>query len=323
MIDLHLHLDGSLAPALVRELAQTQGLPLPAGSLEEALSAPADCQSLNDYLRCFDLPVAVLQTRQALTQSVQELTARLQGQGLLYAELRFAPSQHTRQGLTQRQVVEAALAGLPQPPAQGRWSFGCQLILCCMRGGEEAANRETVAVAAHFLGKGVCAVDLAGAEALYPTQEYQPLLAYAQSLGVPFTLHAGEAAGPESVWQALELGAARIGHGVRAGEDPRLVEELARRRVPLELCPTSNLQTKAVPDLAHFPLKEYLAQGVAATVNTDNMTVSRTTLAQEFASLRLSPQERRAVLLHSVEAAFLPPAQKAALRQAVEAALAH
>ena len=185
MIDLHLHLDGSLAPALVRELAQTQGLPLPAGSLEEALSAPADCQSLNDYLRCFDLPVAVLQTRQALTQSVQELTARLQGQGLLYAELRFAPSQHTRQGLTQRQVVEAALAGLPQPPAQGRWSFGCQLILCCMRGGEEAANRETVAVAAHFLGKGVCAVDLAGAEALYPTQEYQSLFAYAQSLGVP------------------------------------------------------------------------------------------------------------------------------------------
>ena len=203
MIDLHLHLDGSLAPALVRELAQTQGLPLPAGSLEEALSAPADCQSLNDYLRCFDLPVAVLQTRQALTQSVQELTARLQGQGLLYAELRFAPSQHTRQGLTQRQVVEAALAGLPQPPAQGRWSFGCQLILCCMRGGEEAANRGTVEVAAHFLGKGVCAVDLAGAEALYPTQEYQPLFAYAQSLGVPFTLHAGEAAGPESVWPAL------------------------------------------------------------------------------------------------------------------------
>ena len=192
-----------------------------------------------------------------------------------------------------------------------------------MRGGEEAANRETVAVAAHFLGKGVCAVDLAGAEALYPTQEYQPLFAYAQSLGVPFTLHAGEAAGPESVWQALELGAARIGHGVRAGEDPRLVEELARRRVPLELCPTSNLQTKAVPDLARFPLKEYLAQGVAATVNTDNMTVSRTTLAQELASLRLSPQERRAVLLHSAEAAFLPPAQKAALRQAVEAALAH
>ena len=142
-------------------------------------------------------------------------------------------------------------------------------------------------------------------------------------MGGPFTLHAGEAAGPESVWQALELGAARIGHGVRAGEDPRLVEELARRRVPLELCPTSNLQTKAVPDLAHFPLKEYLAQGVAATVNTDNMTVSRTTLAQEFASLRLSPQERRAGLLHSVAAAFLPPAQKAALRQAVEAALSH
>ena len=145
MIDLHLHLDGSLAPALVRELAQTQGLP-PArrAAWRKPCPPPADCQSLNDYLRCFDLPVAVLQTRQALTQSVQELTARLQGQGLLYAELRFAPSQHTRQGLTQRQVVKAALAGLPQPPAQGRWSFGCQLILCCMRGrggGRQPGNR--------------------------------------------------------------------------------------------------------------------------------------------------------------------------------------
>ena len=329
MIDLHLHLDGSLAPALVRELARTQGLPLPAGSLEEALSAPADCQSLNDYLRCFDLPVAVLQTRQALTQSVQELTSRLQGQGLLYAELRFAPSQHTRQGLTQRQVVEAALAGLPRPPAQGRWSFGCQLILCCMRGGEEAANRETVEVAAHFLGKGVCAVDLAGAEALYPTQEYQPLFAHP---GVPAALclrpipggafYSPRRGGRRPGERLACLGAGRRPHWPRCpgrGGPPPGGGACPPPRPPGAL-PHQQPANKSCVGLGPLPLKEVLGPGRR---HTDNMTVSRTTLAQEFASLRLSPQERRAVLLHSAEAAFLPPAQKAALRQAVEAALAH
>ena len=323
MIDLHLHIDGSLPLKTVRKLARLANVPLPPEEegLWDLLSVPADCQSLNDYLRCFDLPVAVLQTWQALTQSVQELTSRLQGQGLLYAELRFAPSQHTRQGLTQRQVVEAALAGLPQPPAQGRWSFGCQLILCCMRGGEEAANRETVDTAASFLGQGVCALDLAGAEALYPAREHAALFAHARSLQVPFTLHAGEAAGPESVRQALELGAQRIGHGVRAIEEESLLEELAQRQVPLELCPTSNLQTKAVPDLAHFPLREYLRRGLRATVNTDNMTVSRTTLSQEYALLGLTGEERRALLRNSVEAAFLPEEDKRSLWQRVEARL--
>ena len=143
----------------------------------------------------------------------------------------------------------------------------------------------------------------------------------ARSLQVPFTLHAGEAAGPESVRQALELGAQRIGHGVRAIEEESLLEELAQRQVPLELCPTSNLQTKAVPDLAHFPLREYLRRGLRATVNTDNMTVSRTTLSQEYALLGLTGEERRALLRNSVEAAFLPEEDKRSLWQRVEARL--
>lgn len=325
MIDLHLHLDGSLSPRLVAQLAQSQCIPLPAGDLEAALSAPADCQNLNQYLRCFDLPVAVLQSAQGLTLAVQELTSRLKEQGLLYAELRFAPSQHTRRGLTQRQVVEAALAGLPMPEAGEDWQFSCQLILCCMRGGDEPANWETIETAAQFLGKGVCGVDLAGAEALYPTQDYQGLFAHARSLGIPITLHAGEAAGPESIWQALKMGASRIGHGVRAGEDPALLKELSRRHIPLELCPNSNLQTKAVPGLDHFPVREYLRQGIAATINTDNMTVSRTTLRQEFGLLRslgLTSQECAMLLRNSVKASFLPPREKEALARAVEEKLA-
>ena len=327
MIDLHLHLDGSLSPQLVTYLAQRQGISLPAGDeagLESLLSVPADCESLNDYLRCFDLPVALLQTPEALTLAVRDLCARLEKQGLLYAELRFAPSQHTRRGMTQTQAVEAAIAGLPSGWEGEGWRFSSQLILCCMRGGEEAANRETIHTAAEFLGKGVCAVDLAGAEALYPASAYKGLFAEAQSLGVPCTLHAGEASGPESVWQALEMGASRIGHGVRAGEDPSLLQELARRRIPLELCPTSNLQTKAVAGLEEFPIRSYLKQGIAATVNTDNMTVSRTSLKREFQllqSIGLTEEERRVLLENSVEAAFLSSERKALLRQRLRKSL--
>lgn len=309
MIDLHLHLDGSLPPALVRELALEQGYPVPA-ALEGALRAPEDCASLNEYLKCFDLPLALLQNGEALERAAYAVCMGLQRQGLLYAEIRFAPQLHTRQGLAQRQAVEAAARGV------ARSGFPAQLILCCMRGGGDSASRETLAVAAQALGSGVCACDLAGAEALYPTGGYRDLFAYARSLGVPFTIHAGEADGPGSIWAALGMGASRIGHGVRAREDPALVEELARRQVPLELCFTSNLQTKAVPSPQAFPLRQYLAQGLCCTVNTDNMTVSGTTLAGEYrklAALGLTPAEQGALLQNAARAAFLPEGERQAL----------
>lgn len=297
MIDLHLHLDGSLPIGLVRTLAEAQCIPLP-GNLEEALRAPADCASLNEYLRCFDLPLALLQSAEALEQASHALCAELRRQGLLYAELRFAPQLHTQKGLTQRQAAEAVCRGV------SRSGFPAQVILCCMRGGSEPANRGTIDTAAATLGRGVCACDLAGAEALYPTSQYGKLFAYARSLQVPFTIHAGEAAGPESIWAALEMGACRIGHGVRAREDPALVQELARRQIPLELCFTSNLQTKAVASADDFPLREYMAQGLICTVNTDNMTVSGTTLADEYRRLQLTPEEERVLHQNALKAGF-------------------
>lgn len=321
MIDLHLHLDGSLSPSLVLELAKEQKLELPegGGTVQRLLEAPEDCESLNDYLRCFELPLQLLQTEEALFRAAWELGDRLAKQGLLYGEIRFAPQLHTRNRVSQRQAVEAVWKGLRAAMKENP-RFSAQIILCCMRGGGDKENRETVETAARYLGEGVCAVDLAGAEALYPTRDHRELFSYAKTLEIPFTIHAGEADGSQSVWDALSFGAARIGHGVRAIEDPELVQEIIRRKIPLELCFTSNLQTKAVPSAEKFPLGEFLKNGVKATVNTDNMTVSGVTLLGEFKKLRalgLTWEQERELLQNSVEAAFLPEEKKEALRQAV------
>ncbi len=318
MIDLHLHLDGSLSPKLVLELAKEQGIGLPqweGQTLERLLSAPADCQSLNEYLACFTLPLQVLQSAEALERSAYELAGRLALQGLLYAEIRFAPQLHTERGMTQSQAVEAVRRGITAAMKEHR-VFQAQIILCCMRGGENEKNRETLRVAFRFFGDGVCAVDLAGAEALYPTGEYRELFREAASLGLPFTIHAGEADSPQSIWDALSFGAKRIGHGVRCVEDPALMDLLAERQVPLELCLTSNLQTKAVSCLAEFPLRRLLEKGIPVTLNTDNMTVSGTTLAGEYClagSLGLAEDEKQKLLENGAKAAFLSQEKKEGL----------
>ena len=324
MIDLHLHFDGSLLARTVLELAKEQGIALPSEEPDELklfLAAPPDCGSLNEYLEKFDLPLLVLQTREAIRKGMYTLVSSLKEQGMLYAEIRFAPQLHTKKGLTQEQVVKAALQGL-QEAAAGSF-FKAKLILCCMRG---ADNREenllTVRTAAAYLGRGVAALDLAGAEALYPTADYGEVFSLAKELSVPFTIHAGEADGPESIRAALRMGASRIGHGVRAGEDPELLEELKEKQIPLEMCPSSNVQTKAVPSLSEHPVLSYLRRGLLVTVNTDNMTVSDTTIEREFRLLKeelgMTPEERRQLLLNAADAAFLTAEERWRLRDVIE-----
>ncbi|MBO4391645.1 MAG: adenosine deaminase [Lachnospiraceae bacterium] len=297
LADLHLHLDGSLSPSLVRTLAKKDGSPelarlseLSCAELTELLSVPEDCESLNDYLKCFDLPLSVLQREEQISLAVEDLLGRLRHQGISYAEIRFAPQLHTNKGLTQEDVVLAALEGLKKgtrEPLSGDPPIRASLILCCMRGKEnESANLETIRLAAGYLGRGVCAADLAGTEALYPNELFEPVFSKARELAVPFTIHAGEAAGPESIRSALKMGAMRIGHGIRAIEDPGLIEELRDRQIPLEVCPTSNVQTRAARSYAEHPILQLLRMGLLVTVNTDNLTVSRITLPREYEKLR-------------------------------------
>ena len=327
MIDLHLHFDGSLLPRTVLELAREQGITLPAGEPDELklfLAAPEDCKSLNEYLEKFDLPLLVLQTKEAIRKGMYTLVSSLKEQGMLYAEIRFAPQLHTRKGLSQEQVVKAAVLGMQEAMAGS--FFKAKLILCCMRGADNREeNLQTVRTAAAFLGRGVAAVDLAGAEALYPTTDYEEVFALARELSLPFTIHAGEADGAESVEAAIRMGASRIGHGVRAGEDARLLEELRERRIPLEMCPSSNVQTKAVPSLLEHPILEFLRKGLIVTVNTDNMTVSDTTVEREFGLLReklgMTREEHRQLLLNATDAAFLTEEERWRLRDVLERVL--
>lgn len=319
LIDLHLHLDGSLSPETVRELAALAGVPVAQddAALLEKLQVGEDCRDLNEYLEKFDFPCALLQTPEALTLAVRRLCGTLAAQGLLYAEIRFAPQLHTLQGMTQQAVVEAAVAGLDSD------GFRANLILCCMRGdGNQAANLETVELAPRWLGRGVCAVDLAGAEALFPTADFEPLFRRAKELGVPYTIHAGEADGPDSVWKALSFGTKRIGHGVRSLEDPALAAHLAAEGVTLELCPTSNLNTSIFEKIADYPLRQFLAAGVKVTVNTDNMTVSGVTLRSEFDRLTdafsLTKDEVKTLALNAAHACFADAETKAWLLRQIE-----
>lgn len=310
-IDLHLHLDGSLPAETILGLARKDHIELAADTeegLQPYLTARADCEDLNEYLRCFDIPLMVLQTAENLRIASCELGRDLEEKGLSYAEVRFAPQLHVLRGLTQEEAVQAVLDGFGQVMEERRGRIRLKAILCCMRGKNCTANMETVLTAARFLGKGVVAADLAGAEGLYPTRDFGEEFALARRLGVPFTIHAGEADGPESIWKALEFGAVRIGHGVRAVEDEALMRELAQRGIPLEMCPTSNLQTRAVKSLTDYPLRNFLDRGIRVTVNSDNMTVSDTWAGKEFALLSreygLTEEEAVKLLKNAKEAAF-------------------
>ncbi len=315
-IDLHLHLDGSISKDIADLLAKEQNITLP-DNLEKELSVGKDCKDLNEYLQKFSLPLSLLQTKWAISKAVEMVQHNLKQNGVIYAEIRFAPQLHTQKGLTQKEVIESALDGL------GRCDLHCNLILCLMRGEQnQEQNRETVMLCKEFLTKddGVVALDLAGAEALYPTKDYEGIFALANKLDIPFTIHAGEADGVGSVKDAISFGARRLGHAVRAIDSEELLEEIKQKGIAIEMCPTSNLQTRAVKDIANYPLKKYLDKGLLVTINTDNPTVSNTTIDKEFMlikSLGITDKEIKTLQSNAINASFCSEQTKQILRKMI------
>ena len=319
MIDLHLHLDGSLSLDSVKKLAKINGIDLPKEDREilALMQVSENCRDLNDYLDKFDFAVSLLQTEDCLRTAAYDLCKTLKEQGLIYAEIRFAPQKHTDKGLSQQKAVKAVLDGIHES------EFPCRLILCCMRGNDNSEeNLLTVKVAKEFCGKGVCAVDLAGAEALFATENFEEIFSEARKLDIPFTIHAGEANGPQSIKKAIEFGAKRIGHGVRATEDKEIIDLLVKTQIPLEVCVKSNIDTCIFGNVESHSIKKLIDDGVNVTVNTDNMTVSAVTLKDEFKSIKkafnLTDNDVKKLMMNAVNAAFLSDSEKETMKKKAE-----
>ncbi|TDC69298.1 adenosine deaminase [Actinomadura sp. GC306] len=293
---LHDHLDGGLRPATIVELARDSGYTdLPAtdaDALGEWFEAAANSGSLERYLETFTHTVGVLQSAEALTRVAYECAEDLANDGIVYAEVRYAPEQHLRAGLSLEQVVEAVLDGF----ARGRRDFGIRVgtLVTAMR--HQARSMEIAELAVRYRDEGVVGFDIAGAEAGYPPTRHLDAFEYLQRENAHFTIHAGEGFGLPSIWQAIQwCGADRLGHGVRIiddievdGDDAklgRLAGYVRDKRIPLEMCPTSNIQTGAAKSIEEHPIGLLRRLSFRVTVNTDNRLMSGTTLSQELLKL--------------------------------------
>lgn len=325
--ELHVHLDGSLRPETMLELAAASGKPLPAddaASLATVMRAD-DSADLVEYLRRFDWTLSVMQSPEAIERIAYELAIDLAAENVRYAEVRFSPALNTRGGLTGDEVLAASLEGLQR--ASGETGIVTGVIVCAIRSFEPAHSLEMAELAVRWKGRGVVGFDLAGAEAGYPPKQHREAFDRAAAGNLPVTIHAGEAYGPESIHQALHVcGARRIGHGTRLEEDPDLMAYLTDFRIPLEICLTSNVQTRVSSSFATHPLRRYFDAGLVVTLNTDNRLVSGTTMSQEYSLAHrhhgFTWDELVEITRMGFRSAFLPHREREALLATVDADIA-
>ncbi|MCK4412600.1 MAG: adenosine deaminase [Candidatus Eisenbacteria sp.] len=319
--DLHVHLDGSLRPETLLELAAEVGAQLPFSSPAEVAAHMRQRRTpdLAHYLQVFDLTLEVLQTPQGLRRTAFELAEDAAREGVWYMEIRFSPLLHTRRGLTLAESVEAVLQGLHE--AEERYVIRTGAILCGIRTISPQMSLELAKLTASFKGRGVVGFDLAGAEKDYPAKDHREAFYEIRNRNISSTVHAGEEFGPPSIHQALHYcGAHRIGHGTRLCEDGDLMAYVNDHRIPLEMCLTSNLQTGAAT-LQQHPFRLYFDAGLRVTLNTDNRLVSATTMTDELdlacRSFQLDLYDLRRLLIHGFKSAFLPYEDKANLLRSV------
>lgn len=322
-IELHCHLDGSIRPETLRKIAEPQGISLPADNkqLKELLVAPIDCQNLNDYLERFDLVLSCLQTKAALTAAAFDVISQAADEHIQYIEVRFAPSLHTEKGLSLPKIVQAVLAGLEQ--GQQRFGVKSNALLCGMRHEEAAAIEKIVQLAEKFKTDGVAGFDLAGNELDFPPYTFEETLGLANHLSIPLTLHAGECGCGKNVADSVYLGAKRIGHGIAVKNTPEYFSLLRDKNVLIEMCPTSNFQTKTVTKLADYPFQTFINAGLNVCINTDNRTVSDTTLTDEYMKLHewygITYVDMEKLNHNAVDGAFITEREKQVLHEQLTA----
>jgi adenosine deaminase len=310
--DLHVHLDGSLRLSTILELAERQKIELPArdpDGLRAAMHLGENCGTLVEYLKAFDVTLRVMQTEESLRRIAYELAEDAARENVRYMEVRYAPMLHTRRGLKLTTVVESVLEGLRQ--AQERHGIEANVIICGIRNVSPEHSLEMAELAVAYKGRGVVGFDLAGAEYDHPAKHHKAAFQLVRDNNINVTIHAGEAYGPESVAQAIHVcGAHRIGHGCRLRENGDLLHYVNDHRIPLECCPSSNVQTGAIRDLASHPLKLYKNLGLRVTVNTDNRLITDTTVSRELwlchTQMGLTLGDIRQIVLSGFKSAFLP-----------------
>ncbi len=309
--ELHCHLDGSIRPETLLELGREYGQPMPA-STPEALGqvmAARDVRDLDDYLRRFDITLSVMQTADALGRIAYELVEDAAKEGVRYIEIRFCPALNVRGSLSLTDVMDAVLRGA----ALGERDHGtyARVIVCALRSMPPALSRELAELAVGYEGRGVVGFDLAGGEHGHPAAAHAAAFDLARRAGLAVTVHAGEGFGPKSIQQAVfDLCANRLGHGTRLYEDSALASYVNDRRITLEICLTSNVQTRVVPAYDVHPLRSYFDHGISVTLNTDNRLISGTTLTDEYLhaarALDFTLRELGEIALEGFAAAFLP-----------------
>lgn len=317
--ELHCHLDGSLRPGTLRDLSQARGLTLPHDDIDalQKWMRVDDAENLEQYLARFAITLAVMQTAAELERVAHELVLDAALDGVRYLEVRYCPALNMREGLTADAVMQAVWRGL----ARGERESGtvARIIVCALRSFPAPHAMEMAQLAVAHRANGVVAFDLAGGELGNPAAAHAAAFAFARTHHLAVTVHAGEGDGASSIHDAVHLcGANRIGHGTRLHEDSALEAYVVDRRIALEVCPTSNVQTRVVATFAEHPMARYFGLGALVTVSTDNRLMSGVTMTDEYLScvehLAFSPADLVRLTLNAIDASFLPYAERVAMK---------
>ena len=295
-VELHVHLDGSVRYETLKEFKNI--------TKEDVMCN--NCKNLEEYLTKFNLPIEIMQSKEVLTRVAKELVEDLKKDNVIYAEVRFAPILHTK-NLSLEEVVESVLEGLKDKDLK------VNLILCMMRNSSFIENKKIIDLTFKYLNKGVVAIDLAGDEKNYKTKNFKDLFKIINDLKIPFTIHAGEADGIDSILSAIKFNAKRIGHGVRCIEDDKVINLIKEKNITLEICPTSNVDTN-ICEYKNHPIKRLFDKGVLVTINTDNRTVSNITLTLEYEKLSkyfgFKIEDFKKMNINAIKASFLSNVEK-------------
>ena len=315
-VELHCHLDGSLRIPTILDLAKKDKVTLPTSNsdkLSKLLVIGKTRGSLEDYIKRFDITLSVMQTPLALKRTAYELIEDVAKENVRYIEIRYSPILHTEKGMSLGESVEAVREGLQR----GRKDFGVEsgIIVCGIRNISAAASLKLADLTVRYKNKGVVGFDLAGAEENFPAKDHQEAFYMILNNNINATIHAGEAFGPTSIHQAIHhCGAHRIGHGTRLKENKDLMNYVNDHRITLEVCLTSNWQTRSIRSLKYHPLKYYYDQGIRVTLNTDNRLMSGTTLTKEFFLAHklfgFKLHDFREMIIMAMKSAFLPYAER-------------